>query len=234
MSEVTIKDFVEGTYRHLIKGLNNIANRQHSKYKYEAFIYVLLEAELNAYEKYNKNSDKCLTYNQIVMKYDIQPVNMTHTHSFNCICTKQNLMNLCIVHYDTNNYIIGSCCIKRLEKAEELKIICEDLYNKMLEWGKQVNKMLNPSIDCVNCGEPGLTRDTLKQYMTSDKTKWDTDTRLHAWCKNCIVGNSVICPGCKKLFYKPARSYVYNSVESLTKHVYCKDCYDKYILSLCS
>lgn len=124
-----------------------------------------------------------------------------------CACGKPHIKNLSVMSYPhtcekTNDYkkyiIIGSDCVKKLEKFDKELSSIPNLKEKIEKWVEFIKEEISKTqkIECKSCGAKKI----LKNYKYTKKHK-------KFFCKKCLRDNQSKCIKCgvwraKKLDYK--------------------------------
>jgi hypothetical protein len=188
-------------YFQLQKWLN-IISRTSKNPKGEHFFKVLSELE-EPKEYICEDYD----YNEIQGKYNIDNIcsrNLIKSNSedqkFNCICGVRLPINLIITNYKNNTYILGICCIKKLEEMilHKQDLSYHELTIKIRNWIKefeckkketQKKKRKKTNNKCAICESENIK----SNYSYTDPARFNI-------CKNCFIktskGKFAKCKGC--------------------------------------
>lgn len=130
--------------------------------------------------------------------------------NYKCVCGQQHLHHLTILEFNSELYILGSKCIKELDKIAEVKNLNPEIREKIGEWIKQIElyEAQRKFKKCLGCG----------QLRVSKTTKYK-DPRRFLRCNKCILKKRVLCGECKQFKFHPKNS------KKAKFYFKCESCY---------
>ena len=161
----------------------------------QSLVNCLLSMDFREVVEYDKETDD---FGNTINENNIHEINCNHEQEyFLCVCGQKHLKYLYVFKHNnlTENIVIGSKCIERIEQLKEL------YFNHIL-----LIEKLEDIIEQVNTGEKALKKSKTHKpcYKCKDiciKKNQNFENKLmEIYCKSCLIGTRKIyikCVSCK-------------------------------------